>query len=157
MRETRAGPVALQVITLGVMSWLAISGMNIGAGMKADELMVLRKTNITTLVVWGLWWPGMIAAALAFGRAWCTVCPMELANRLGDSLARRAGWPRARLGRFLRAGWMTVAVYLVMQLLVAGVSVQSPLRTFLHRAQAPVRLAPGAARPCPHPLLLRGR
>ncbi|MEW6365309.1 MAG: hypothetical protein AB1714_11830 [Acidobacteriota bacterium] len=121
--DSAAFPLALQVITMAVMSWLAISGAGIGAGMKADELMTLRKTNITTLVVWGLWWPGMIAVALALGRAWCTVCPMELVNRLGDSLARRAAWPRARLGRFLRAGWMTVAVYLVMQLLVAGGSV----------------------------------
>ncbi|MBM3319179.1 MAG: hypothetical protein FJY73_00685 [Candidatus Eisenbacteria bacterium] len=84
--------------------------------------MVLRKTNLTTLFVWGLWWPGMIAAALAFGRVWCTVCPMELANRAGDALARLGGWPRARLGKILRAGWLVVFIYLVLQFLVAGAS-----------------------------------
>jgi polyferredoxin len=85
--------------------------------------MTLRKTNLTTLIVWGLWWPAMIAVALAFGRAWCTVCPMEMVNRAADALARKVGWPRARLGRFLRAGWLIVVLYLVLQILVAGVSI----------------------------------
>jgi hypothetical protein len=48
---------------------------------------------------------------------------MELVNRIGDALARRVGWPRARLGTFLRAGWMIVMLYLLLQLLVAGISI----------------------------------
>jgi len=100
-----------------------LNGFGIGPGLTANELLTLRKTNLTTLAIWGLWWPGMIAVALAFGRAWCTVCPMELVNRAGDALARRIGWPRLRLGRFLRAGWFIVALYLALQLLVAGLSI----------------------------------
>ncbi len=115
-------PVALQVMMLAVMVLLVVNGFGYGPGMGADELMTFRKTNLTTLVVWGLWWPGMIVVALAFGRAWCTICPMELANRLGDAVARKFGWPRARLGKLLRAGWVIVFGYLVLQLLVAGVS-----------------------------------
>jgi polyferredoxin len=115
-------PVGLQVLALGVVVALVVIGIGIGADRPADELMTLRKTNLTTLVVWGLWWPGMIAVALAFGRAWCTVCPMELVNRVGNAIARRVGWPRARLGKFLSAGWMIVILYLVLQLLVAGIS-----------------------------------
>jgi polyferredoxin len=65
----------------------------------------------------------MIAMALAFGRAWCTVCPMEMVNRIGDAVARRIGWPRARLGKLLRAGWFILAAYLALQLLVAGFSI----------------------------------
>lgn len=118
-----AFPVALQVLVLGAVVFLMLNGFGIGSGLKANELLTLRKTNLTTLVVWGLWWPGMIAVALAFGRAWCTVCPMELVNRTGDALARRIGWPRLRLGEFLRAGWFIVALYLVLQLLVAGLSI----------------------------------
>jgi polyferredoxin len=117
-----AFPVALQALALGAVVALIAVGINVGGGRSPDELMTLRKTNLTTLVVWGVWWPGMIAVALAFGRAWCTVCPMELANRIGDAIARRVGWPRARLGKLLRAGWMIVILYLVLQLLVAGVS-----------------------------------
>jgi len=107
---------------LAVMVLLVVNGLGQGPGMGADELMTFRKTNLTTLVVWGLWWPAMIVVALAFGRAWCTICPMELANRLGDAVARKFGWPRARLGKLLRAGWVIVFGYLVLQLLVAGVS-----------------------------------
>ena len=117
-----AFPVALQALSFAAVVALITIGFGVGAGRSPDELMTLRKTNLTTLVVWGLWWPGMIAVALAFGRAWCMVCPMELANRIGDTVARKVGWPRARLGKFLRAGWVIVILYLVLQLLVAGVS-----------------------------------
>ncbi len=117
-----AFPLALQVLSLAALLLLAANGLGLGPGMSEGELMTFRKTNLTTLVVWGLWWPGMIAAALAVGRAWCTVCPMELVNRVGDVVARKVGWPRARLGMVLRAGWMIVVLYVVLQLLVAGVS-----------------------------------
>jgi len=116
-------PILLQGAALVAVGWLAANGIGLGTGMPADDLMTLRKTNLTTLVVWGLWWPGMIAVALALGRVWCTVCPMELVNRIGDALARKVGWPRGRLSAFLRAGWMTVALYLVLQLFVAGLSI----------------------------------
>lgn len=92
-------------------------------GASAAELKTLRKTNLTTLVVWGLWWPGMIAAALLLGRAWCTVCPMELVNRLGAAAGRRLGVARLPLWGLLRAGWAVVAAYLSLQLLVAGASI----------------------------------
>jgi len=118
-----AFPVALQVLVLGAVVLLMLNGFGIGPGLKADELLTLRKTNLTTLVVWGLWWPGMIAAALILGRAWCTVCPMELINRGGDAIARKLGWRRLRLGKSLRAGWLMLALYLVLQLLVAGLSI----------------------------------
>jgi polyferredoxin len=116
-------PVALQAIVLVGVVWLAMNGLGIGPAMKADELLTLRKTNMTTVAVWGLGWPARSAVALAFGRAWCTVCPMEMVNRVGDAVARRIGWPRARLGMFLRAGWVVVAIYLMLQLLVAGISI----------------------------------
>jgi len=116
-------PVAFQAAALAAVAGLVAAGFGVGAGLRGEELLTLRKTNLSTLVVWGVWWPGMIAVALAFGRVWCTICPMELVNRAGDEAARRAGWRRAPLGRFLRAGWMVVAGYLVLQLLVAGMSV----------------------------------
>lgn len=118
-----AFPIVLQAIAfIGVVA-LAVNGLGVGPGMTGDELLILRKTNLTTLVVWGLWWPAMIVVALFLGRAWCTVCPMEMINRLGDAIARRICWPRARLGGFLRAGWLIVVIYFVLQLLVAGFSI----------------------------------
>ena len=53
-------PVALQVLTLGAVVLLAGNGWGIGLAESADELKTLRKTNLTTLVVWGLWWPAMV-------------------------------------------------------------------------------------------------
>jgi polyferredoxin len=116
-------PLVLQIAVLAIFVLLTINGLGIGLDQSPEELMTLRKTSLTTLVVWGLWWPGMIALALALGRAWCTVCPMELVNRAGDELARSLGWPRLKLGRWLRAGWLIVVAYLVLQLLVAGFSI----------------------------------
>ncbi len=118
-----AFPVTLQTIALAGVVFFIWNGWGIGPRHGAAELMTLRKTNLTTLFVWGLWWPGMIALALVLGRAWCTVCPMELVNRVGEEVARQVGWPRARLGRWLRAGWFIILGYLVLQVLVAGMSI----------------------------------
>jgi len=118
----RLFPVLLQMAALVALVALAINGLGLGLDLSADELLTFRKTHLTTLVVWGLWWPGMIALALTLGRAWCTVCPLELVSRMGDALARKVGWPRARMGKLLRAGWVTLLIYLAMQLLVAGLS-----------------------------------
>ncbi|MBI4861324.1 MAG: 4Fe-4S binding protein [Candidatus Riflebacteria bacterium] len=117
-----AFPVGLQLAALAGVACLAANGLGTGQSLGSQELMVLRKTNLTTLAVWGLWWPAMILTALVLGRVWCTVCPMELVNRVGDAMARRVGWPRARLGAFLRAGWAIILGYLALQLLVAGFS-----------------------------------
>ena len=116
-------PVLFQVLLLGAVVLLTVNGLGWGLGMNAADLKTFRKTNLTTLVVWGLWWPGMIAVAISFGRAWCTVCPMELVNRVGDGVARKLRLPRARLGKLARAGWITLAIYLAMQALVAGFSI----------------------------------
>jgi len=116
----RGFPVLIQVLLLVLVGLLAINGWEIGSGRSTKELMTLRKTCLTTLAVWGLWWPLMTGLALLVGRIWCTVCPMELVNRAGDEIARRIGWPRARLGRILEAGWVTLLAYLVLQAFVAG-------------------------------------
>ncbi len=116
-------PVLLQAMALAAVLVLAFNGLSIGTDRTQDEIMTLRKTNLTTLFVWGLWWPGLIAVTLVFGRLWCTVCPMEMVNRFADICAGRLGLPRIRLGKFLSAGWMIVVIYLLLQLLVAGLSI----------------------------------
>jgi len=116
-------PVMLQAVVLATFFALVWNGWGVGAGRPAEDLLTLRKTNLTTLLVWGLWWPGMIAVALLFGRAWCTVCPMEQINRAADAVARRIGYTRARLGKLLRSGWFILLAYLLLQILVVGVSV----------------------------------
>ena len=116
-------PLVLQVLALIGMTALALNGWGLGADLPAKDLMTLRKTNATTLAVWGLWWPGMIVVAILAGRLWCTVCPMELASRAGHAMGRRFGLAKLPLGRVLRAGWLILAAYVVLQLLVAGLSI----------------------------------
>lgn len=116
-------PVLFQVVGLALMLGLAINGWGLGTAIPERELMTLRKTNLTTLAVWGLWWPGMIVLAIAAGRLWCTVCPMELVSRVGRAIGRPLGLTRLPLGRFLRAGWLILAAYVLLQLLVAGLSI----------------------------------
>ncbi|MBM3495413.1 MAG: 4Fe-4S binding protein, partial [Armatimonadetes bacterium] len=123
MLMSPAFPFALQIATLAGLIWLAANGLGIGIGASKDDLMTLRKTNLTTLAVWGLWWPGLIAATIALGRVWCTVCPLELVNRAADGIGRWTGMRRPRLGRFLRAGGIVVLAYLILQVLVAGIAI----------------------------------
>lgn len=116
-------PLVLQMGVLALLAALIVFGLGVGADADAATRNVLRKTSLTTLAVWGLWWPGMIALAVTLGRAWCLVCPLELVNRVADETARRAGWRRLPLGRFLRAGWLIVLVYMLLQWLVAGFAI----------------------------------
>lgn len=121
--RSAAFPLAIQILGLLCVLGLVLNGWGLGIGSRSEELMIWRKTNLTTLFVWGLWWPAMIALAMALGRAWCTVCPMELVSRIGDSLGRRLGRPRFRLVSWMRAGWFIVLAYLVLQFLVAGMEI----------------------------------
>ncbi len=114
-----AVPLVFQVLTFLLVVILAVIGFRVGTDMPAEDLLTLRKTNLTTLLVWGLWWPAMIIAMVAFGRVWCMVCPLEMLSRLGDALARRLGLPRLTMGKFLRSGWMMLAGYFVLQIGVA--------------------------------------
>ncbi|MBI5440694.1 MAG: 4Fe-4S binding protein [Deltaproteobacteria bacterium] len=81
---------------------------------------LFAKTNVVTLLVWGLWWPSMIWVAVLFGRAWCMVCPLELVSNVSERLARAAGVRQRPLPRRLAAGGLIVALYAAIQLLVAG-------------------------------------
>jgi len=136
-----AFPVALQVMALVGVVCLAAVGWGYGLDLDPSELKLLRKTNLATLAVWGLWWPAMIVGAVLLGRVWCTVCPLELVNRIGDAMARALGWRRARLGKLLRAGWATLGVYFLMQLLVAGFD----LHRFPHLTAVMLMVLVGAA------------
>ncbi len=120
--HNRGFPVIIQLFTLLCAILLIVNGWGIGLEQSPDELLTLRKANLTTLLVWGLWWPAMIAAALILGRAWCTVCPMELVARGSDSLARRLGIRRIPLPGWMRAGWLVLVAYFCLQILVAGFS-----------------------------------
>lgn len=116
-------PLILQVAALCSLLFFIWNGWRLGLVQSEQQIMMLRKTNLTTLFVWGLWWPGIIAVTLFAGRLWCTVCPMELVSRIGYTIGRVLGFQRAVIGNWLRAGWLIVLAYLTMQVLVAGLSI----------------------------------
>ncbi len=68
-------PLVLQVGTLAVVAFLAVNALGLGANMGEEALTILRKTNLTMLLVWGIWWPGMIAVALGLGRVCVRFAP----------------------------------------------------------------------------------
>ena len=47
----------------------------IGWGLMDDRL---RYTNLTSFLVWTIWWPGLIIATIFTGRGWCTICHQKL-------------------------------------------------------------------------------
>jgi len=114
-------PLALQVAVLMALLLLVVNGWGLGDGYSGAELKTLRKTNLTTLSVWGLWWPVMVALAILAGRVWCTICPMELVARVAHRLGRRVS-PGVKLPRALRLGWLALAAYLVLQVAVAALA-----------------------------------
>ena len=88
------------------------------------------KSNLVTLLVWGLWWPLMVFVAVWLGRAWCMVCPLELASNFAERLGRKLGVPQRKLGRWLRSGALVVVLYGVVQMFVAGAHIhRSPAST----------------------------
>lgn len=66
---------------------LAFAGI-VAACLLAPSLPAGRIANV---MVWGLWWPGLVVTLLLFGRAWCAVCPLSTA---AEGVQRAAGLER---------------------------------------------------------------
>jgi polyferredoxin len=81
---------------------------------------LFAKTHLINLLVWGLWWPAMVWTAVLFGRVWCAVCPLELVANVTERMGRGLGLKQRVLRKWLRAGWLIVALYALIQMLVAG-------------------------------------
>jgi len=120
----RAFPLVFQLLTLTVLAVLVGIGLGVwpNGPDPATYAKTLRKTNLTTLIVWGLWWPGLILLTLALGRLWCTICPMELVSQVAWRVGGKLGVARLGMPRWLRAGWIVLLGYITLQLLVAGFS-----------------------------------
>ncbi len=111
-------PYLFQVIALGVVVVLIFNGWGVFPE-DATVAKILRKTNTTTLIVWGLWWPGLVVLTVFLGRLWCTVCPLELITNIVRRAARRLGIVGIELPSWARVGAAVIAIYLFLQLLVA--------------------------------------
>jgi len=112
-------PYVFQAAGLLVFLALLVAGWDTWtpAGVNAK---LFAKTNLVTLLVWGLWWPAMVWGAVLLGRVWCAVCPLELVANGSERLGRWLGVRQRPLPRWIAAGAVIVALYAVIQLLVAG-------------------------------------
>ncbi|MBI2833400.1 MAG: response regulator [Acidobacteria bacterium] len=54
--------------------------------------------NLGTLLVWSVWWPGLVVSLAVAGRVWCAVCPMAFAGAAAQKAARR----ERRIPRWLK-------------------------------------------------------
>ena len=71
------GITLLVFVGLAVLAWGHYAPTGVNAKLYA-------KSNLATLLIWGIWWPGMVWTAVLFGRAWCMICPMELVSNLSE-------------------------------------------------------------------------
>ncbi len=101
-------PLTFQLLTLTVFIMLIVDGFLANTSDMAFA-KVLRNTNIANLIVWSYWWPLIILSAIFLGRAWCTVCPMELVT----SLASKVGLKR-KSPAFLHSGWVMTGFYFLI-------------------------------------------
>ena len=102
------------LLALVVMGW----GQTTPAGVP-DK--VFAKSHLVTLLVWGLWWPGMMIATVLLGRVWCTVCPLELVANVSERLGRALGVRQAALPRWAASGFVALVLFAAMQMLIPGV------------------------------------
>lgn len=47
------------------------------------------KGNLGTLLVWAVWWPGLVVSFFFAGRIWCSICPMASGGELTQRLVHR--------------------------------------------------------------------
>jgi len=95
-----------------------------------DFVSIFRKTNTTTLVVWGLWWPFLVVSTILLGQIWCIICPLELVSNVSRRLAARLGLKGMKMPRFVRTGFVVLLIYIALHLLVARYSIHRiPLYT----------------------------
>lgn len=117
-----AFPYALQVFVLVAYLGLAWYGWGRFApdGVPAK---LYAQTNLVNLLIWGLWWPAIIWLTVLLGRVWCAVCPLELVASQAERWARRGGVPGRPLGPWLREGWVMLAFFAGIQMLVPGIQI----------------------------------
>ncbi len=118
----RGFPAVLQVPVLAVFLALAV----LGWGELTPEGVppkLYAKTNLVTLVIWGLWWPAIVWATVLLGRAWCVVCPLEWVSSRAEALGGALGLRRRRLPGWLAKGSLVILLFAVLQMLVPGVQI----------------------------------
>jgi len=117
-----AFPAALQLLMLAAFVYLAVVGWGhyTPQGVNAK---LYAKTNLVNLLIWGLWWPAIVWVTFLLGRAWCTVCPLELVSTQAEKFGGRLGVNQRPLSRWLVRGSLIIVFFAILQLLVPGIQI----------------------------------
>jgi hypothetical protein len=110
------GVVLAIFVTLAVIGWGHLTPPGVNTKLYA-------KTNVVNLVIWGLWWPAIIWVTVLLGRAWCTVCPLELVSSSAERAGRRLGLRQRPLAGWLAKGSLALCLFALLQLLVPSVQI----------------------------------
>ncbi len=113
-------PYVFQFMLLLAFIALAVMGWNLYPPEGVHDRL-FAQTNLVNLLVWGIWWPLMVLTAILFGRLWCMICPLELVSNVSERLSRKLGVKQRKLNRWIRSGAIVLALYALIQLLIAGI------------------------------------
>lgn len=119
--DWKAFPYVFQLLMLFVFVALIFIGWQVYTPEGVNDKL-FAKTNIVTLIIWGIWWPLMVWFAVTMGRVWCMICPLELVSNVTERLSRKLGVKQKPLSKWLRSGAIIVFLYALIQLLVAGIN-----------------------------------
>lgn len=125
--EWKGFPYVFQLIMLFVFIALIFIGWQVYTPENVNDKL-FAKTNLVTLIIWGIWWPLMVWFAVTMGRVWCMICPLELVLNMTERLSRKLGVGQRTISKWIRGGAVIVFLYALIQLLVAGIN--------LHRVPA---------------------
>ncbi len=117
-----AFPSMLQMLLLLVFTTLAIMGWGLYTPNDVNAKLY-AKTNLVSLAMWGLWWPGIVWVTFLVGRVWCIVCPLELVSFQAERMGQKLGISQRPLPRLLASGGLVVLLFAFLQLLVPGVQI----------------------------------
>ncbi|MBI5402996.1 MAG: 4Fe-4S binding protein [Ignavibacteriae bacterium] len=113
-------PYIFQFFILIIFIVLIILGWNIFTPTGIPDKL-FAKSNLVTLIIWGIWWPLMIITAVFFGRLWCMVCPLELVSNLSERISKKIGVKQKSLPGWIQSGAIIVILYSLIQILVPGI------------------------------------
>lgn len=101
-------PLVPQVVVL--VAYIALVAGAIGVD---TDIRHIGVTNLSTFLVWTLWWPIVLVSTILLGRLWCVVCPLELVSSVASTVGLKKRPPP-----LLRSGWVMTGLYAFMLVIV---------------------------------------
>lgn len=110
-------PYVFQII--GLLIYLALIYFSLGVVVPSDEgSKYFAQNHIVTIIVWGIWLPSLIIGTIFLGRLWCTICPLELVNKIGTKIGNRFRIKKFTLPKVLQSGIISVILYIALLFMV---------------------------------------